>query len=61
MTKENKSIKLNYNDNTWKISSKSKDEIKNSVKTTVNYLLAFDSIENVVRFQIHDSVNRKYN
>jgi hypothetical protein len=61
MTKENKSMELTYNDNTWKISSKSKDEIKNSVKTTVNYLLTFDSIENVVRFQIHDSVNRKYN
>jgi hypothetical protein len=53
-------IKDNDN-NSWKIYSKSKDEIRNNIKTTINYLINFDTIENVLRFQIHESVMRKYN
>jgi hypothetical protein len=47
--------------NCWKISSKVKDKIRHSVNTTVNYLITFDSIENALRLQIRESVNRKYN
>jgi hypothetical protein len=49
------------NNNCWKISSKVKNKIRNSVKTTVNYLITFDSIENILRWQIQESVMRKYN
>jgi hypothetical protein len=53
--------RFDCNNNTWKVSSKVKDEIRNSVKTTVGYIVTFDSIENVVKLQIHNSVNREYN
>jgi hypothetical protein len=55
------STRFDYNNNTWKISSKVKDEIRNSIKTTVDYIVTFDCIENVVKLQIHNSVNREYN
>ena len=45
--------------NCWKISSKVKDKIRNSVKTTINYLITFDSIENILRLQVQESVMRK--
>ena len=52
MTKDN-------DNNCWKISSKVKNRIRNSVKTTINYLITFDSIENILRWQIHESVKSK--
>ena len=45
--------------NCWKICSKVKNKIRNSVKTTINYLITFDSIENILRLQVQESVMRK--
>jgi hypothetical protein len=51
---------ITYNNIYAKICSDVRSEMK-SLETNINYLRTIDSVENVLRLQLVDSVKRKYN
>jgi hypothetical protein len=51
---------ITYNNIYRKICSEVRSEMK-SLETNINYLRTIDSVENVLRLQLVDSVKRKYN
>ena len=54
-------MELTYNNNIHiKICSSVTNEVK-GIDTEIDYLHQFDSIENILRLQVRESVMRKYN
>jgi hypothetical protein len=51
---------ITYNNIYTKICSDVRSEMK-SLKTNINYLRTIDSVENVLRLQLVNSIRRKYN